>query len=170
MEKWDPKTFSEDYQVRILEQGDIPAVLELMRSNPQYYRYCGGDAVPTEQGIRRDMSITPPGTALEDKYYVGFFQNGVLAAIMDLIDGYPDTVTAFIGFFMLHMDRQGTGAGSRIIAHLCGVLKSLGCQRIRLGIDEGNPQSTHFWRKNGFCVIRRVPREPGAVLLAERIL
>lgn len=170
MRRWNPEVLSEKYQVRILTQEDIPAVLELMRGNPQYYRYCGGDAVPTEQGIRRDMSITPPGTAPEDKYYVGFFQNETLAAVMDLIDGYPDGATAFIGFFMLNMALQGTGEGSRIISHLCGVLGTLGCQAVRLGIDEGNPQSTHFWQKNGFQVIRRVPQEQGVVLLAERRL
>ncbi len=170
MGRWDPSIFSEDYQVRYLEQQDIPTVLALMRGNEQYYRYCGGDAVPTEQGIRRDMALTPPGTSLKDKYYVGFFKNGRLAAIMDLIDGYPDDDTAFIGFFMMCRDCQGTGVGSRMVSHLCGVLRAEGCHRVRLGIDEGNPQSTHFWQKNGFRTIRRVPQEKGVILLAERSL
>ena len=170
MGRWNPSIFSEEYQVRYLESADIPVVLKLMQGNPQYYRYCGGDAVPTEQGIRRDMAITPPNVAQEDKYYVGFFQNGTLTAVMDLIDGYPDSATAFIGFFMMRGDCQGAGEGSRIVSCLWEALKAAGCQRVRLGIDEGNPQSTHFWTKNGFQVVRRVPQKKGVVLLAERNL
>ena len=72
MKQMDPAALSDEYAVRRLGETDIPAVLALMQGNPQYYRYCGGDAVPTAQGIRRDMTITPPGTSIEDKYYVGF--------------------------------------------------------------------------------------------------
>ena len=31
-------------------------------------------------------------------------------------------------------------------------LKQLGYQKIRLGVDKGNPQSFAFWSKNGFQV------------------
>lgn len=168
MKRIDPAELSDVYAVRQLGEADIPAVLALMQGNPQYYRYCGGDAVPTAQGIRRDMTITPPGTSAEDKYYVGFFQEGQLAAIMDLIDGYPEREIAFVGFFMMEQAMQGKGAGTRLIDHLCGQLKGLGFQNVRLGIDKDNPQSTHFWQKNGFRVIREVPQEKGTILLAER--
>ncbi len=170
MKQMDPAALSDEYAVRRLGETDIPAVLALMQGNPQYYRYCGGDAVPTAQGIRRDMTITPPGTSIEDKYYVGFFQEGQLAAIMDLIDGYPEKEIAFVGFFMLEQTMQGRGAGTRLIDHLCGRLKGLGFQSVRLGIDKGNPQSTRFWKKNGFRVIREIPQEKGTILLAEREL
>lgn len=49
-----------------------------------------------------------------------------LAAIMDLIDGYPEKEIAFVGFFMLEQTMQGRGAGTRLIDHLCGRLKGLG--------------------------------------------
>ena len=145
-------------------------MLRLMQGNPLYFQYCGGDAVPSEASIRRDMSIVPTGKTLEDKYYVGFFQDETLAAIMDLIDGYPEDDIAFVGFFMMNASLQGTGEGTRIIFRLCSQLKEQGNRAVRLGIDKGNPQSTHFWWKNGFRVIREVPQERGAILLAERIL
>ena len=31
--------------------------------------------------------------------------------------------------------------------------KSIGKTAVRLEIDQGNPQSTHFWKKNGFMII-----------------
>jgi len=33
-------------------------------------------------------------------------------------------------------------------------LKSLGCKKIRLGVDKGNPQSYRFWTKNGFNIMK----------------
>ena len=37
-------------------------------------------------------------------------------------------------------------------------------------IDKANPQSNHFWKKNGFEVIREVPRDEWTILEAECIL
>lgn len=170
MKRLDPAIFSDEYAVRELTSADVPAVLRLMQGNTLYFRYCGGDAVPSEASILRDMSIVPGNKTLEDKYYVGFFRDETLAAIMDLIDGYPENDIAFVGFFMMNASLQGTGEGTKIISRLCTKLKALGIGRIRLGIDKGNPQSTHFWKKNGFRVIREVPQERGTILLAERIL
>lgn len=170
MKRLDPATFSGKYAVRELTPADVPAVLRLMQGNTLYFQYCGGDAVPSEQSILRDMSIVPGKKTLEDKYYVGFYRGETLAAIMDLIDGYPEDDIAFVGFFMMDITLQGTGEGTKIISRLCAELKNLGIYRVRLGIDKGNPQSTHFWRKNGFQVIREVPQGDGIILLAERSL
>lgn len=118
----------------------------------------------------RDMSIVPGKKTLENKYYVGFYRGETLAAMMDLIDGYPEDDIAFVGFFMMDISLQGAGAGTKIISRLCAELKNQGFGRVRLGIDKGNPQSTHFWRKNSFQVIREVPQGDGIILLAERSL
>ena len=116
------------------------------------------------------MSIVPGKKTLEEKYYVGFYRGETLAAMMDLIDGYPEDDIAFVGFFMMDISLQGAGEGTKIISRLCAELKNKGFGRVRLGIDKGNPQSTHFWRKNGFQVIREVPQGDGIILLAERSL
>ena len=39
-----------------------------------------------------------------------------------------------------------------------------------LALMQGNPQSTRFWKKNGFRVIREIPQKKGTILLAEREL
>ena len=93
-----------------------------------------------------------------------------LVAIMDLIDGYPDGDTAFIGFFMMNRQLQGRQIGTSIIQELCMYLKETGLKRVLLGIDKENPQSNAFWTKNGFSVIREVEQEEGTILLAEKCL
>ena len=39
-----------------------------------------------------------------------------------------------------------------------------------LGIDKDNPQSNHFWRKNGFQTTREAQQERGVILVAEKCL
>jgi RimJ/RimL family protein N-acetyltransferase len=87
---------------------------------------------------------------LSDKYYLGFYQDGALIAVMDLISGYPNAENAFIGFFMTAQETQGKGVGSSIIAEICQFLKQAGFSFVRLGYAKGNLQSEAFWMKNKF--------------------
>ncbi|MGX8692726.1 MAG: GNAT family N-acetyltransferase [Clostridia bacterium] len=154
--------------VRRLDDSDADAILKLCEGNPQFYRYC--EARPTKEQIRNDLHITPPGIEPADKYYLGFYQTGVLVAVMDLIDGYPEPDMAFIGFFMMNKERQGRQLGSAIIRETSAFLKSIGKTAIQLGIDKENPQSSHFWLKNGFLVKKEVPRDGWTILVAEKAL
>ena len=144
----DLQQLSASYAVRRLTEADIPAVLALQRANPQFYRY--HPPLPSEGSIREDLAALPPGKMAADKYYVGFYSGEQLIAVLDLILGYPDAQTAFLGFFMTAAAVQKKGIGSAIISDVRTCCKGLGFARLRLAIDEGNPQSEAFWTKNGF--------------------
>lgn len=159
---------SNAYTIRRLTDADVPMLYAWMLRNDQYFQYCGGGTTP--ERVRQDLTLCPPGTTPEQKYYVGFFDADTLVAVMDLIDGYPDADTAFIGFFMMNKDLQGQGTGTMIVRDVLAALRALGYTAVRLGIDKENPQSNHFWRKNGFAVLREAAQERGIVLLAERRL
>lgn len=159
---------SDSYTIRRLTDADVPMLYAWMLRNDQYFRYCGGSTTP--EHVRQDLTLCPPGTAPAQKHYVGFFDAGTLVAVMDLIDGYPNADTAFIGFFMMNRELQGQGTGTAIVRDVLAALRALGYTAVRLGIDKENPQSNHFWRKNGFTVLREAAQERGIVLLAERCL
>lgn len=159
---------SKKYDVRKMDDSDIDSILNLCNGNTVFYKYC--EATPTKEQILNDLHITPPNTALSDKYYVGFYENNTLVAVMDLIDGYPNPKNAFIGFFMMNRDYQGKQIGTAIINEVSEYLKSIGKISIQLAIDKSNPQSNHFWRKNDFVVIKEVDRDGWTVLLAEKTL
>ena len=165
---FDITKLSKTYSVRRLGPADVDAVFSLCEENSQYYRYCGAEA--SKKQILRDMQLLPPGVLPSDKYYLGFFQANVLIAVMDLLDGYPEPNIAFIGFFMMRKALQGQNLGSALIQESASYLKTLGTTTVRLGIDKGNPQSTRFWKKNGFVVIREVSQEEGTILVAEKSL
>ena len=172
---FDLSKLSTQYRARYMDDSDADALLNFCLQNDQYYRYCGKQ--PSRELILHDLHITPPNTSADAKYYVGFYDGDILVAIMDLIDGYPDSNTAFIGFFMMNRQLQGRQIGTSIIQELFLYLKETGLKRVLLGIDKENPQSNAdkenpqsnaFWAKNGFSVIREVEQEEGAILLAEK--
>lgn len=156
------------YNIYKLDDSDVNRILELCKGNPQYYRYI--EAEPTREEILKDLHITPPGIAASEKYFIGFYQDKELIAVMDLVDGYPKIEIAYIGFFMMNKKYQGKQIGTAIIDEAQNYLKSTGKTAIRLGIDKGNPQSTYFWRKNGFEVISEVDVDGWTKLVAEKQL
>ncbi len=164
----DITALSEVYRACRLSDADVDAVLALCEGNGQFYRYCAAE--PTRGQVLSDMHITPPGIDEAHKYYVGFYRDYVLVAVMDLIDGYPDPKIAYIGFFMMDIRFQGRQLGSALIREVKDCLKRAGFRAVRLAIDKANPQSNHFWKKNGFEVIREVPRDEWTVLEAECML
>lgn len=140
---------SSQYTVRRMTESDIDRIYELSVGNPLFYQYC--PPFVTKESIRKDMEALPPGTTGEDKFYVGFFEDGRLIAVMDLVLNYPDARTSFIGLFMMAREKQGQGIGSRIVSGCASYIRSLGYEFIRLGYAKGNPQSESFWKKNGFA-------------------
>ena len=159
---------SSHYAVRVLDENDADIILQLCRQNTLYYEYT--EAEPVREQILEDMTITPPGKDLTDKYYAGFFDGGSLVAVMDLIDGYPEDDIAYIGFFMMDIKYQGKKTGTAVIGEVVSYLQSIGKTSVRLAIDKGNPQSTHFWKKNGFEVIREADLNGWTKLVAEKVL
>ncbi len=144
----DYSSLSGTYEVRRLTEADVPAVLALCRGNPLFYRHC--PPAPAVETIRADMAALPPRKESKDKYYLGFFDGEALAAVLDLIVGFPTPEAAFWGFFMLDRSRQGRSEGSRLVSELCASLAGMGFREVRLGWVRGNPQAEHFWKKNGF--------------------
>lgn len=144
----DIKGISNKYKVRRLLDSDVSIVYELCKKNELYYQYC--PPFVTEQSILDDMSALPPGKQQDEKFYIGFFENQKLIAVLDLIEHFPDDKTAFIGFFMTSVTLQNTGVGTEIITDLCEHLRNNGTDYIRLAWVQGNPQAEHFWKKNGF--------------------
>lgn len=142
------ENLSHSYRVVRFDGSDAEAVFSLYQTNPQYFDAMGD--IPTLESAKADLIALPPNKAIEDKYYVGFYDEAHLVAIMDLIRGFPNEQTAFIGLFMVHASQQGRGIGSKIIADVLSHLKSLGFSRCRLGYVKTNLQSKSFWFKNGF--------------------
>lgn len=139
------------FTVRKLNAEDVGLIYDLCCKNEIFYQY--HPPFVTKESIIEDMRALPPDKEYKDKYYIGFFENETLVAIMDLILGYPAENIAFVGLFMMNLKYQHKGVGSKIISECAKYLRTLGFRKIRLGVDKGNPQSNSFWKKNGFITV-----------------
>ena len=137
---------STQYQVRRITEEDLPELLSLAQGNPTYYEHM--HERPELETLREDLTKLPPRTTPEDKYFLGFYREDRLCAVLDLILHYPNPETAFIGWFILRKDLQGRGVGSAILHEL---LFHLPFRYIRLGYVKGNRESERFWKKHHFA-------------------
>ncbi len=103
--------FSQKYAVRPLTAGDVDKILALCAENEQFYRY--HPPLATRESVLEDMTALPPGKNAADKHYLGFFDGKTLVAVLDLILGYPQEDTAYLGFFMTKKARRGTASVRR---------------------------------------------------------
>lgn len=163
------KELSSIYDVRPLESSDAQAYDHLCRGNPDYYQHLHKSFSP--QSLEKEMLRLPVGKQIEDKYYLGFFDNDQLVAVLDLIDGYPDKATAFIGFFMLSTEFQGQGTGSQLIGEILKMLKAMGFRKARLGFAATNQKARDFWIQKGFRAVSHAIVQNGiAIVPAEKVL
>lgn len=139
---------SRKYCVKKINKEDIPAVYKLCKGNPIYYEYM--KMQPTYENLEEVITELPPGKSLDDKYFIGFWEAEKLVAIMDLIMGFPNDDTAFVGWFMMERACQGKEIGSQIVSDVFAYLKDKGVKYVRLGCIDENQQGEAFWLKNGF--------------------
>lgn len=139
---------SSHYVVKRFTEEDVASIYTLCKGNPNYYVYL--KTIPTVANIQSVFNELPPNKTMEDKFFVGFYHDNQLIAVMDLIMGYPDLNTAFIGWFMMNKDIQRTGIGTEIITETLCYLKEESFRYARLGYIKGNKESQQFWLKNKF--------------------
>lgn len=136
------------YTVKPFTKEDIGDIYSLCTGNPVYYQYMKME--PSPESIREVLTQLPPGKSMKDKLFAGLYKEGELAAILDLIAGYPDEKTAYIGWFMLKKQLQGKGKGSAVIEELLACLQEEGFREVQLGYIKSNRESEAFWQKNKF--------------------
>lgn len=142
---------STKYNIKKMGEEDVSGILHLENGNPLYFAYC--PPKPCRETVLNDLRALPEGKSLEDKLYIGFFENDRLIAIMDFILSFPEEDTIFIGLFMMDRKESGKGKGSAIITEALTAWKSEGYKKVRLAYMKGNMQSRNFWRKCGFTEI-----------------
>lgn len=138
---------SSKYTVKKLVEEDIPNILMVCQGNSVYYKYYKSE--PTNENIKDSMRALPSNKSIDDKYFVGFYNEDRLVAVLDLITGYPNEDVVYIGWFIMNKEFQGSGVGTAIIEDIILYLKE-DFSYVKLGYIKGNPQAENFWKKNKF--------------------
>ena len=136
------------YDVRRLTEADISDVFALAKGNRKFYRALG--IRPSRARLTEIISDVPHGAAPNDKYFIGFYDQDNLVAVLDLITGYPQTNEAFIGWFMVDADLQHQGVGSQIFADVRAAMQAQGYNRLEVACPEASEPGMAFWASQGF--------------------
>lgn len=136
------------YEIKLITEEDFPEALALCRENRSYYELT--KTAPTQEALQKLFTDLPQGASQEDKFFAGYYQDGELIALIDLITRHPLSSAACINWFMVKKDRQKAGVGSRIIEELLFFLMQSGIEYVRLNALEEDADTMRFWISNGF--------------------
>ncbi len=146
--KIDVQALGTKYDVRRITESEISDVYRLFRTNKRFYRYM--QAVPTRESLTEVISNIPGGSEESDKFFVGFYDDDKLIAVLDMITGQPNKDGAFIGWLMVDGEKQRLGIGSEIMADVRAAVKGWGYSSISLGCVKENEEAVKFWKSIGF--------------------
>lgn len=140
--------FSKHYTVIRANESHFPDIYNLCKANTKYYEYIHSDL--SMESIKDDLMGLPPNKSEDDKFFLCFYKDDTLMAIMDLIRHYPTDGTAYIGLFMVNQSQHNCGIGTSIFREVESALKGDGFKWLQLAYVEENKEAELFWKKNGF--------------------
>jgi ribosomal protein S18 acetylase RimI-like enzyme len=135
-----------------IDAGDVDAVQELIESDAGYTERITGYP-PGAADAQSLLMMQPEGLAEGAKVVLGAWDGDQLVAVADLLRGYPNGHTAFIGLLEVHGEHQGKGVGRaayELVERYVGE-KWPEVRVLRLAVVDTNAeQAAGFWARQGF--------------------
>jgi len=138
--------------IRDLKQGDVDALQHLLESLPDYAERVTGSP-PGDSDALSVLIDAPDGFDPAGKRALGLWDGDRLVAFADVLIGYPNADTAFIGLLAVAGDCHRTGLGRRLHQAVterarqeCG---SNGTLRLAI-LDTNKDTAEPFWRSLGY--------------------
>jgi ribosomal protein S18 acetylase RimI-like enzyme len=152
--------YSNQYTIAPISEENLDLVFPVLESNEYFYSRTQHHPV-TKEELAADIYALPPNTSLSQKHFIAFFEkeSADCFAVLDIVEGYPDAKTVYLGFFILKVSSQNKGLGASILRTLSVLAIQNGFTRIELGCYEENEIGYKFWLRMGFSVIRTSERE-----------
>ena len=94
-------------ELRRLQTSDAPALQRLFEQTPSYQAAVSNDPL-SAQAEDGELVACPPGLPLSDKHLLGRWEQGELTAVIDLLRGYPNPDTAYLGLLLVGEPWQGS--------------------------------------------------------------
>lgn len=137
---------------------DVPTRAELQRvhdASADFLQLISGLA-PSIDDVEGFFRNLPPGKGYDDKFCLGIYaaerHRERMVGCADLIRGFPDPATAYIGLLLLEPAARGHGLGAAAFAALEAQARAWpGTQSLRLGVVATTPVAQAFWTRMGFA-------------------
>ena len=142
-----------NYFVRELSQKYIQDIYEFCVVDKEYYKIV--PPLITKEMVEFEIAKTMFYSKHCDRYYLGFFEFGLLLAIIDFFEFPKQGDTIMINFFMVYKNMQGDGFGTSIIENLFKCFREYNYRYVEIDVTENNVKALHFLEKRGFMEIKR---------------
>lgn len=158
-----------EYKIKKLTEQDCLDIFNLYNSNPDYFNIVEARP-PNLKDCMNDLMECPPNFLQEKKFFIGFYKEEQLFAVVDYLLGYPDEDIFYIGLYMIEGRNRAKGYGRTLVSDIIDVVINEGYKKLRLGVVSENLNAVNFWTRNGLKEIKRVPRKRDNGTVAEVIL
>ncbi|EKB25693.1 GNAT family N-acetyltransferase [Aeromonas dhakensis] len=157
-------------ELRQLQASDAPALQRLFELAPAYQAAIS-HAPLCAQAAEEALTACPP-TLPFSKRVIGCWEAGKLTAVLDLLRGYPEPTTAYLGLLLVGEPWQGAGRGQALYLHACTLARAWGATRLRLSVIASNEVALSFWQRRGFteCYRRELAGYRAEVIVLERAI
>ncbi len=138
--------------IRLLEDepSEMAELQRVIEEAPVYAQLVTG-VTPGPADAQSMYTILPEGKSYEDKFVFGVYRVGEMVGCADLVRGYPDPATVYLGLLLISQRYQRQGIGRRAFELLEEFARGWGtCDRIRLAVIRTNEVVIPFWRRLGF--------------------
>jgi len=130
---------------RTVEQ--MVALQRLFAAAPDYCKRVIGHIPGVDE--MRGLAL-PPGKTPKDDYFFGIYLRAQMIGCADLLRGYPDEKTAFLGLLLISEPYQNKGLGVRACAELEKIaLTWPEISVIRGSVVQSNDIVVSFWKRMG---------------------
>jgi ribosomal protein S18 acetylase RimI-like enzyme len=140
------------YEVRRLTDADAGAIQDLYVRCTAFVELVEGRP-PTSREGQDLLHAKPPGVKDEDKLVFGIFDDGRMVGALDILRGYPDPETWYLGLLMLSPDTRNHGLGGQAYEAVRRWVGANGGKAVRLVVQAQNNAALRFWERQGFVVI-----------------
>lgn len=145
----------------IQEQLDLQRVLE---SAPNFSHRTTG-ALPGSSDAQSMFTMLPPDKDYHDKFVFNLYRQNSPVGCVDLIRGYPNKETAWIGLLLIDERLHGQGLGRVTYEKVEAFIRTWPeISRIGISVVATNEVAVPFWARMGFTITgERRPYKHGRV-------
>ena len=144
----------ENYEIRLLGARNEAELQDLCERCHEFALLTEGQLPGPKAGfdILNDL---PPGKEMEDKRVLGVYDEGLLAAVVEMVKDYKTVGEWIIGLLLIDPEKRGNGLGSAIHDYIIEYVSQNGGSLLRIGVIEENIRGMNFWGKMGYSEVER---------------
>lgn len=135
-----------------VEPDEVTAIQAVIESDPGYVERVTG-LPPGPADAQSLLMMRPPDLAEDRKLVLAVRREDDVIGIIDLLRGYPEESTAYLGLLEIRHDLQGRGFGRAAHEALLELVRTWPeIRRVRIAIVATNDAAVgHFWRALGYA-------------------